>query len=164
MKTVTTGPYHTRDDNGNEVVRTIDTWDWYRMIVAQAVRVFGEDIRPLFDRYVNRCDTFESGRNRGVFLFNTYVVKLPITEFGVADNDWEGSISDGPDPYVHHARTRMAYHNGIPILFMERVQYATIAKMVKLYGTEPDWVSSVDCGQVGWNGRGKLVAFDYGRY
>lgn len=141
---------------------TPDALEFYHNAVSKAVEIFGEDIRILFERYMRRCKGFESGRNRSVFVFDRYVVKLPRCENGVADNDWEGSISDGPDPYVRHARTRMSYYKGIPIVFMERVTYATPTSLRERYGKEPDWVSSVDCGQVGWNRGGKLVAFDYG--
>jgi hypothetical protein len=122
-------------------------------------------LRPLYERYLKRAQEVWCGRNRAVFDMGSYVVKLPRNSQGFGDNDWEGSISNGPDSDpaedIQYARTRMFYvklpeHDYIPILFMEKVVYAERQEHL------PDWVMSVDCGQVGWSKNGKLVAFDYG--
>lgn len=140
--------------------------EWIAMIRHQGVQLFGEGYGLLFDRYHKRCKGFESGRTRCTFMFGRYVVKLPITHAGVGDNDWEGSVSNGPDQneeeHVQYARTRMHYEDSIPVLFMEYVEWARTAEIVARLGHEPDWVGCVDCGQVGFNRAGKLVAFDYG--
>lgn len=143
--------------------------DWMARIRQQGVKEFGKGYGPLFDRFHKRCKGFESGRTRCAFIFDRYVVKLPITQGGIGDNDWEGSVSNGPeqneDEHVQYARTRMHYYKGLeffPVVFMEFVQWARGAEIVAKLGHEPDWVDCVDCGQVGFNRAGKLVAFDYG--
>lgn len=50
----------------------------------------------------------------------------------------------------------------IPVVFTEKVDDMSFADIKKMFGRVPDWVSSVDCGQVGVNRKGKLVAYDYG--
>ena len=99
------------------------------------------------------------GRNRITYLFSNHVVKIPVDDNGVADNDWEGSLSNGEslnDPNeVQYARTRLIYVKDIPIVLMQRVKPAFELNL-------PDWVNSVDCGQVGYTKAGRLVAFDYG--
>ena len=95
-----------------------------------------------------------------------YVVKVPRNRDGIRDNDWEGSISNGPNSNplqdIQYARTRMHYWNEIPIVFMEYVEYANDAKVLSILGESPNWTWSVDGGQVGMNRRNQLVAFDYG--
>ena len=135
--------------------------------------VFRKDIVRLFKRYLAKGVPYECGRNRCTFIFRTYVVKLPLTDYGISDNDWEGSVSNDPDftpePgtedwYIQYARTRLAQVGSVPVLLMERVEYATYATIMEREGKEPDWIASVDCGQVGYNKSGKLVAFDYGMH
>lgn len=119
----------------------------------------------LYNRYIDRAESLSYGRNRCTFLFNNFVVKLPMNTNGISDNDWEGSVSNGDnqDPWhVRYARTRLIYIEDIPVVFMERVNDASYEAIACKMGEVPIWVDSVDCGQVGFNRRGKLVAYDYG--
>ena len=113
---------------------------------------------------------FSCGRNRvTVYLKNT-VIKLPRGLDGVADNEWEGSISNSEDSYnnpdhIQYPRTRLYYIGVFPILFMERVKHASSKEISNYLGTPTgsgDWTWSVDCGQVGFTRKGRLVAYDYG--
>lgn len=119
-------------------------------------------LQTLFNRYKNKntCEDIHVGRNRVVFLFPHYVVKLPRNADGYADNDWEGSVShlenSNPKEDIQYARTRLVYYHGIPILFMERVEQVCCGEAL------PEWVKSVDCCQVGWTQKGEIVAYDYG--
>lgn len=121
-------------------------------------------IRSLHKRWLKKANRIEYGRNRIVYIFTTYVIKLPTCLDGFSDNDWEGSISNANDDpeEIRYARTRLIYKNEIPILYMEYVVYACEKTITKRLGYYPYWVNSVDCGQVGFNKKGKLVAFDYG--
>jgi hypothetical protein len=133
-------------------------------IILEQVKIeFGDDqITRLFERYFARHKTFEFGRNRAVFFYPTFVVKLPITHDGIVDNDWEGSISGGGRYDVQLARTRMFYVGDFPVVLMERIDEATDVSIRQRLGYLPDWVNSVDGGQVGFNRKGDLLAFDYG--
>lgn len=118
-------------------------------------------------RFRLRAQEVHSGRNREVFLFRGYVVKVPRNWDGVADNDWEGSVSNATcypqsDWQVQYARTRLVYRQDVPILFMERVLPVSRDEIVGLLGREPAWVGRVDGGQVGFNKQGRLLAYDYG--
>lgn len=87
-------------------------------------------------------------------------------------NDWEGSVfnSDGlklkdndpVDSCIQYPKTRLIYHNGIPVLFMEFVEHLNTEGIIERFGNEPRWVWRVDGGQVGANKDGRLVAYDYG--
>ncbi|QDJ96217.1 hypothetical protein Xoosp13_30 [Xanthomonas phage Xoo-sp13] len=124
----------------------------------------GPKVASKFVQYFKRASGVTNGRNRVVLLMGPYVIKFPISWDGHADNDWEGSISnakeDEPDynpDNVQYARTRLAYFEKTPILFMEQVKSTD-----EPYEVLPDWVGYVDCAQVGYNRKGKLVAYDYG--
>lgn len=123
-------------------------------------------LAALHARYWARTAIVHGGRNRNVFDFGAYVVKLPKNGDGCADNDWEGSLSNGESlgdmREIQYARTRMAYWRGVPVVFMEKVEHARPAEIVARLGYEPDWTMSVDCGQVGFTRDGRLVAYDYG--
>ncbi len=155
-------PLHYRDESGNMVTRESNTIEVFESIKKQAIEWFGAEIGELFDRFANRCEEFSSGRNRAVFIFPKYVVKLPTCGDGCADNDWEGSICGSEPDKIQYARTRLVYHHDIPIVFMERVEYASTKNMRAKLGHEPEWVHSVDCSQVGWTRKGRLVAYDFG--
>lgn len=123
----------------------------------------------LHQRYAKEAKTIWQGRNRTVFDKGRYVVKVPRNFNGIADNDWEGSVSNGEtlgDPnHVQYARTRMFYWHDIPVVLMEKVEHANQEQTKEYLGTpkgKSDWTWSVDCGQVGFNRQGRLVAYDYG--
>ena len=127
-------------------------------------------LKCIHKKYANKAVAFYGGRTRNVFdLGKGYVVKIPCSPGGEGDNDWEGSIFNGEDrddlcAVQYPDRKRLVYVGKykIPILFMELVMPLTGDKIIKLFGYEPDWVRSVDGGQVGVNKHGRLVAYDYG--
>ena len=115
----------------------------------------------LHRRFSYRCEERSVGRTRVCYLMRTYVIKMPRCLNGMDDNDWEGSVSNLPNPdeeEIKYARTRLVYYQGIPLLFMERVQIPPGEDYKKF----PVWIYSVDCQQVGYTKSGKLVAYDYG--
>lgn len=121
----------------------------------------------LLDRYITRAKKVHTGRNRITFDMGRYVVKLPSNWDGCVDNDWESCTSNGPEQlanptqHIQLARTRNAMSGEIPLCLMEWVD--TNPRRKKYAGRVlPDWVDSVDCGQVGYTRRGRLVAYDWG--
>lgn len=92
------------------------------------------------------------GRNRAVFVTRSgrFVVKAPLNDDGLADNQYEATRAS-----ARCARSRAAYLLGIPLVVAERV----CLDVKKPY---PHWVDGVDCGQVGYNRKGRLVAYDFG--
>jgi len=86
-----------------------------------------EILKKLHVRYLKRALTVFSGRNRNVFIMpGNYVVELPTCLDGVADNDWEGSVSNSIESldnplYVQYPKTKLAYQDGVPVVFMERI-------------------------------------------
>lgn len=105
------------------------------------------------------------GRTRVVFEFDDEnVVKIPFTGEGYMASGYEVKSSnyykENPvDAYIPTADCRFETiaigDSEIDVLVMERVTHARLG-----YKDLPDWVMSVDCGQVGYNSRGVLVAYD----
>lgn len=96
---------------------------------------------------------FASGKNR--------VVKIPFTREGYQASSREVSTYENfqkePEkdwiPTAECKFFKFDFAN-IWLLSMERVIRPIFGEAL------PDWVDSVDCGQVGYNSDGKLVAFD----
>lgn len=128
---------------------------------------FDADREKICARFRSRAEAVYCGRNREVFVMRGYVVKVPLNGDGVADNDWEGSVSNCEeypqnDYQVQYARTRMVIVDDIPIVFMERLEDVSSEEIIRRLGREPKWCWAVDGGQVGFNKQGRLLAYDYG--
>lgn len=139
----------------------------YEESTREAWSGFQRTLEKLDARYAPRAIEILEGRNRRVYVMRNYVVKVPRNGDGIADNDWEGSVSNceqypQSDYQVQYARTRMFVVSDVPIVLMERVTEATSKEIVLRLRREPQWTWSVDGGQVGFNKRGRLVAYDYG--
>ena len=105
----------------------------------------------------------EVGRTRAVFdRGDGYVVKVPINGESFAANSREARTSEADNPYTPVAE---CYHDtvydvdpdGVSVLVMEKLNFEGVPRS---YRDLPDWVGSVDCGQVGYNRKGELVAYD----
>lgn len=102
------------------------------------------------------------GTGRVAYIGKTAVFKVPISQDGFRQNDWEGSIvSLGEDMPI--ARSRLFYTplSDIPIVVMEKVEEVYLDEIIARMGHIPEFVSAVDMGQVGFTRKGQLVAFDY---
>ena len=125
------------------------------------------DALKLFDaRYASRALQVFEGRNRRVYHLGKYVVKIPRHECGIADNEWEGSVRTSKKPnewnLIYPPHKRLVWLDNIPVLFMQYVEHANYSQIRERLGRVPPWVDRVDCGQVGFNKNGLLVAYDYG--
>lgn len=119
----------------------------------------------LMSLHLKFCEKYgppKLGTSRATYIGKKFVFKLPITMAGYGDNDWEGSIGkEGEEYYVPIARSKLLPRVDIPIVVMEKVEEADLDEIIKRFGKLPDFVSIVDSGQVGYNRKGRLVAFDY---
>ena len=100
------------------------------------------------------------GRHRAAFRTKSgkYVVKIPIAEGGDLANwnefwDYERKSQWFGDDRL--ARCRLICVAGTECLLMELVTMPPEGEEL------PPWVSYVDCQQVGYTRRGKLVAYDW---
>jgi len=116
---------------------------------------FSEDTEliPVFESLVEQYGDPWCGRTRATFdRGDGFVIKFSL--------DGEGAIatsneSKWADDFIPLADCRMEFIDDIPVLVMEKVEIVTAS-----YQDMPDWVGYVDCGQVGRNSKGELVAYD----
>ncbi len=121
------------------------------------------------------------GRNRQVWRRGNYVFKFPMNTYGVDDNYHEAETykrSLSEPMYCQYARCRIVLPYGT-VLVMEFAGYPgpgtkpfTLSDgtvddtyhgiMWSHMRHLPAWCDSIDCGQVGYNRAGKIVAYDYG--
>lgn len=119
--------------------------------------LFGE-YRKLHDTLALRYESREGGTRATFFLPTGVVVKVPFTMEGLDSNYSEASWSEkyGKDGYIPIAEAFIETWDGLDVLIMERV-----TPLLRFsYKDVPDWVGSVDCGQVGYDSEGVLVAYD----
>ena len=115
----------------------------------------------LVDHYRRKYGTPWVGRTRAVFdRGDGYVIKVPLNGEGFLSNSREVNSYGMEDPYIPTAECweetdHSVNKDGLSVLIMEKVK-VTFAN----YKDMPDWVGSVDCGQVGYNRKGELVAYD----
>lgn len=97
-----------------------------------------------------------SGRHREVYrLSDRNVIKIPIGEDGIGSNYSEArtyrACRSDPDG-IQYARCRLLQDGSLVMEYVEEVEDHE----------KPEWSSYIDCGQVGRNRTGKIVAYDYG--
>lgn len=101
-----------------------------------------------------------SGRHRDVYLLPSgkNVIKVPSSRDGVASNHREARIRYEKDPWTDkekvYARCRII--PGTNFLVMEYIDPVISCNNL------PKWTNCIDCGQVGYNRKGELKAYDYG--
>lgn len=115
----------------------------------------------LSKRLQKKYHNVELGRNRIVFISKFCVFKIPTCNNGCIDNDWESSLSNADiidQEEIYYANTRSIIIDDLLCCVMQKVtpwQYENWNEM-------PDWINSVDGGQVGYSRKGTLMAFDFG--
>lgn len=108
---------------------------------------------------VSQLKCIGEGRNRRVYLLPSgkNVIKVPLNDDGISDNCVEDSrFRKHRAKWYPLARCRLLDYTKYYLI----MEYVKPAK--KPYDCGEAWVYSVDCGQVGFNRAGRLVAFDYG--
>lgn len=95
------------------------------------------------------------GRNRIVFKSKSgkYVIKVPRNIEGNGDNFRETKKEDFGFPVP---KSRRIILDDFCCVIMEYVEHVSFKDR-----KAPSWVSWIDCGQVGYNRKGELVAYDY---
>lgn len=96
------------------------------------------------------------GRNRACFYSKDRVIKFPLNNHGFGDNDWEGSVSG-----EEYAKGRCVLIDGFICLVQERLKPWQDCGIK--YKDLPDWTGFIDCAQVGYDNKGNLKAYDFGR-
>lgn len=107
-------------------------------------------------KFTSLYGTPSIGRTRAVFdTQDGFVIKVPYVDEGFYANHSEVVTSNTDDAYIPIAKCEHDEKEGVSVLVMEKVAIARAD-----YKNMPDWVYSVDCGQVGYTKDGRLVAYD----
>lgn len=109
----------------------------------------------LLEKLSDKFEYIGAGRNRIVFKSKSgkYVIKVPRNIQGSCDNFFETRKTDFGFPVP---KSRRIILDDFCCVIMEYVEHVSF-KDTKA----PSWVSWIDCGQVGHNRKGELVAYDY---
>jgi hypothetical protein len=114
------------------------------------------ELPELLHRYARHYGQPELGRTRAVFARNEgWVVKVPLDDEGLAGNGHEANWSAHDLIPLAECHLVEDSTGGIQVLHMRRVEPEHIS-----YADGPDWLGLVDCGQVGRDRDGRLVAYD----
>ena len=120
-----------------------------------------KEIRQLEGTLIQRGYKYlNEGRHRKGFLSpnRKWVVKVPKTcarLAGIQDNWSEYHTFKRASPAIRARLARCRLFKG-EILIMEKLCTANLC-----WGNIPEWARGIDCGQVGYNRKGNLVAYDY---
>jgi hypothetical protein len=102
-------------------------------------------------------EAMDSGRNRIVFESKFCVVKAPLNLEGVDDNQKEARLFNTNKKNMY-AKCRLAKVHNTYLLVMERLRELKWNERDIL----PEWAKSLTDGQqVGFNSKGKILAYDY---
>jgi hypothetical protein len=108
---------------------------------------------PVFESLVEQYGDPWCGRTRATFdRGDGFVIKFPLDEEGALATSNESAWSSD---FIPLAKCEMEFIDDVPVLVMEKVEMVTVD-----YNEMPTWVGFVDCGQVGRNADGELVAYD----
>ncbi|MDK9789931.1 hypothetical protein [Vibrio sp. D431a] len=119
----------------------------------------GEPWVELHEKLWSKYGQPECGRGRAVYIGKHVVFKAPRNFGGIRANDWEGSVEASEGERLGKTK----YINfDLTVIAMEKIKHASVDEIIDKLGFLPDFVASIDSGQVGWNKRGDLVAYDYG--
>lgn len=92
------------------------------------------------------------GKNRATFIGKNFVIKFPRSDSGINDNCIESSYSDDTT-----AKSRGFILDGFLCVVQERLVMPTKEQRKSM----PSWVDFIDCGQVGFDRKGNLKAYDF---
>ena len=129
----------------------------YAASVLEEDEYLAEHVLPILDEFKALYGEPECGRTRAVFdMGNGYVAKVPLDYDGMSASRNELSSFTTEDAFIPVAECYFSDKFEEPILIMEKVNTKHGIK----YSELPDWVGYVDCGQVGYDRKGNLVAYD----
>lgn len=117
---------------------------------------YGTKVRKLITHLTRAHGTPLIGRTRAVFdMGNGYMMKVPFNDEGEYANGNEVRASAAEDPMIPVAECFYNKVEDVDVIMMEKVDRITVD-----FARMPAWVGYVDCGQVGLNRKGDLVAYD----
>ncbi|EGQ8302283.1 hypothetical protein ACFKAH_003479 [Vibrio parahaemolyticus] len=116
----------------------------------------------LHSKMIDKYGMPKLGTSRVSYVSKKAVFKVPISQDGFKYNDFELSLlSSNIEGGAVYGHTRLAKPMGIDVIAMEIIERAEIEDIESRLGSVPDWIYEIDMGQVGFNSKGVLKAYDY---
>lgn len=119
---------------------------------------FGEKAVALHRKLWVKYGEPKCGNSRATYISKNFVFKLPMSEEGAYQNEEECTLLS--DDYWQFAKTKLIDADSA-LICMERADHASYNTIIERLGHLPDFVSGIDCSQVGFNRKGQLVAYDF---
>lgn len=153
----------------SQLIVSLKEHEQNRQIILEQMREFegipyhGETLK-LIDNYTRKYGEPMIGRTRAVFdRGDGYMLKVPLNGEGMMANSSEIMTYEANDSFIPVAECRIetdysGSSDGIGVMVMEKVDIEPVQNMS--YNDLPDWVGYVDCAQVGYDKKGRLVAYD----
>ena len=119
---------------------------------------FEDEVRDLtasstLKKLINKYGIPQCGRNRATFIGKKFVIKFPLNDDGEINNSIEAKfISENT------AKGKLLVINGFICVMQERIKILDYPLEFHLY---PEWVNLIDSGQIGYNLKGVLKAYDF---
>lgn len=106
-------------------------------------------LKKLIEKYgIPKC-----GRNRATFISKYSVIKFPLNDDGETNNDMEAYfISDNT------AKGKKIVLKGFTCIIQEKI--IELSYPVD-FTTLPEWTKNIDSGQVGYDHKGHIKAYDF---
>lgn len=117
---------------------------------SESLNAMALDILTKLERKYGRPSC---GNSRATFISKHCVFKFPLNFKGLRDNSIEGKQPD--DDYAQYAKGRLLMLGDFNCVIQEKLT------MPKSLSGLPTWVMSIDCGQVGYDTKGRLKAYDF---
>ena len=117
---------------------------------SDALNAMALDILTKLERKYGRPSC---GNSRATFISKHCVFKFPLNFKGLRDNSVEGKQPN--DDYAQYAKGRLLMLGDFNCVVQEKLT------MPKSLAGLPVWVLSIDCGQVGYDVKGRLKAYDF---
>lgn len=159
---------------GNELLEVIDCLEMIEEIMPRAFGYHKETILET-RRAIQFCldsgaEFIGCGTTRICFADGPLrVVKIPYTAIGANasareienyENFQELPEEDWFDPEIHYVPTAACRYLGLGFKHIKLLTMERIWEFPRFGAELPRWVDWVDCGQVGYNSVGELVAYD----
>ena len=117
---------------------------------SDALNAMALDILTKLERKYGRPSC---GNSRATFITKHCVFKFPLNFKGLRDNSVEGKQPN--DDYAQYAKCRLLMLGDFNCVVQEKLT------MPKSLAGLPVWMLSIDCGQVGYDVKGRLKAYDF---
>jgi hypothetical protein len=107
----------------------------------------------VLEKLIKKYGIPQSGRNRATFISKKFVIKFSLNDDGEINNSVEATFVS-----ENTAKGKIIILNGFTCIIQEKL--LTFDYQVN-FKKLPDWTKNIDSGQIGYDLKGKLKAYDF---